>query len=1017
MYQTNDLTDRTSTSSSSSSACCTMAYNSKDLPSTCDMEEGTSLAMEIIVNEEEKAKRIVNKERTNGTDGNSKLKKIDTYPGKVAIDKNLNEVNERLDNEQSNVQKEFDERKKSVSAPKFPREKSERKEAYSKFQQRQKEQQQIKKKEPEITEEISNCCEEKRRVKKRLHKFSLVDNREGCSHVNIDDCLDSYSSENKSYIKQKQLKYNVHRNHVQSTTKESDPSDEVSPLISSTALAHQSYLYDNGNNLEKNSNNIINELSRNLNTGNTKKFEIFKKRKFDHLNHQFHNHHSHSHNCNVGKQQQQQQQQQKQQQFNHHQTRIEKKSLEQSQYIHQQPEQLQHCHQQEQQHQSQKQQYPVNEKIPNFVNDRIDECAPDNYASNMRSDECFVKNDQNSGSNYQTRCIKHNNSFNCNKTYFQRKDNDSRNIQCYKQHHHQQQKKLYSHHSQKLQQNCLYHHLCSPTPIQETKHKTKYTLFPKTHLPSNDHCSYYNQRNSGKQCVFAKLSKEQYYNLASKQQQVESHHKIFDKFSHRNSLPANQSTDTQSDITNQDYSNYKFPVVQSPKGILRNTNILHSSSSIDTARNKSKFPTSNSYNILDSLLSTSSKPTTVIKPKTTTTLSSISTGTVTSSTDYRMKDRAQFLPNNYKPSVHPNSCIFNNKRSHTITSGMDREQYSFKRRRSPLIQWSLTEDQLNSHLQSAVDEDKSSKRLNSCQAKITNNMKINDDKQIQSNDISLNINTVSNESLNKGNLTFCRHFLTLLCWLLIIITFPFSLCICLKVIQDFERAVIYRLGKCKTNEKVKGPGLIFILPCIDSLTRVDIRTITCDIPPVQLLTIDAAWILIDATMYFRIVDVIASVRNVENSVKSTRLIASNKLRTITSSYTLFSLIGQRENAALQIKNETNDLVKEWGVNVEKIEIKDIKVPTNMQKQMIEEATASRQSKVKLLLAEDEERASMKLKRAADALTESPHAMQLKYMQTLKAITKENRNSTVILPVPMELLENLRTEQKVENKST
>jgi len=253
---------------------------------------------------------------------------------------------------------------------------------------------------------------------------------------------------------------------------------------------------------------------------------------------------------------------------------------------------------------------------------------------------------------------------------------------------------------------------------------------------------------------------------------------------------------------------------------------------------------------------------------------------------------------------------------------------------------------------------------------------------------------------DNGNFGCCGYLLMAISYILVAFTFPFSLCCCIKIVKEYERAVIFRLGRILPGG-AKGPGLFFILPCIDNIVNADLRTVTFDVPPQEILTKDSVTVTVDAVCYFRITDPIKSVKNVVNAQYSTRLLAATTLRNILGTKTLQEILQDREHIAQMIQTHMEG-TEPWGVRVERVEVKDVRLPSNMQRAMATEAEAGREARAKVVAAEGEQKASVALKAAADIISQSPTALQLRYLQTLTTISAE-KNSTIIFPIPVELL--------------
>ncbi|CAF0920381.1 unnamed protein product [Adineta steineri] len=272
------------------------------------------------------------------------------------------------------------------------------------------------------------------------------------------------------------------------------------------------------------------------------------------------------------------------------------------------------------------------------------------------------------------------------------------------------------------------------------------------------------------------------------------------------------------------------------------------------------------------------------------------------------------------------------------------------------------------------------------------------------NPTSIQMSNLSSEdprqSANDG-VGACGWILVILSYFMVAITFPFSLCICIKVVQEYERAVILRLGRILPGG-AKGPGLFFILPCIDSIMKVDLRTATFNVPPQEILTRDSVTVSVDAVVYSRVYNPVISVTNVKDTQYATQLLAQTTLRNILGTKSLQEILCDREIIAQSMQGHLDEGTEPWGVKVERVEIKDVRLPQSMQRSMAAEAEASREARAKVIAAEGEQKASRQLKEAADIIAQSPIALQLRYLQTLTHISAE-KNSTIIFPIPVELI--------------
>lgn len=256
-------------------------------------------------------------------------------------------------------------------------------------------------------------------------------------------------------------------------------------------------------------------------------------------------------------------------------------------------------------------------------------------------------------------------------------------------------------------------------------------------------------------------------------------------------------------------------------------------------------------------------------------------------------------------------------------------------------------------------------------------------------------------SVEQASIGVCGQLLLLFAYLIILLTFPFSLLVCIKVIQEYERAVIFRLGRIAKGG-ARGPGLCFYLPCLDEVTVVDMRTLSFAVPPQEILTKDSVTVSVDAVVYFRISSAVASVCNVEGVQKSTRLLAQTTLRNILGTKSLSDLLAERESISHDMQSTLDLATAPWGVVVERVEIKDVRLPTNLQRAMAAEAEAFREAKAKEIAANGERNAAHALRDASDTMMQSPCAIQLRYLQTLTTIASE-QNSTIVFPVPVDLM--------------
>jgi len=244
-------------------------------------------------------------------------------------------------------------------------------------------------------------------------------------------------------------------------------------------------------------------------------------------------------------------------------------------------------------------------------------------------------------------------------------------------------------------------------------------------------------------------------------------------------------------------------------------------------------------------------------------------------------------------------------------------------------------------------------------------------------------------------------FLLMFSCLWIICTFPITIWFQFREIQQYERGVKFRFGKRKQGA-AEQPGIHFMMPFVEEMIVLDLRTRAFDVPPQQILTKDSVSVNLDAVVYFHIVDPVKAACNVRVYDHSTRLLATTTMRTILGTKTMDELLMDRENIAIDIYATMDEPVRPWGVQIERVELKDVVLPVNLQRAMAAEAEAIRDAKAKIVAAKGEQDASRALTEAASIISESPGAMQLRYLQTLHAISAE-KNSTIIFPLPMDIL--------------
>ncbi len=221
----------------------------------------------------------------------------------------------------------------------------------------------------------------------------------------------------------------------------------------------------------------------------------------------------------------------------------------------------------------------------------------------------------------------------------------------------------------------------------------------------------------------------------------------------------------------------------------------------------------------------------------------------------------------------------------------------------------------------------------------------------------------------------------------------------IKIVQEYERGVIFRLGRFVG---VKGPGLFFIIPIIDRMVKVDLRVVTLDVPSQEAITRDNVTVKVNAVAYFRVMDPAKAVIKVENYRRATSQIAQTTLRNVIGQSELDEILAHREKINAELRRIIDEATEPWGVRVEIVEIKDVELPPGMQRAMARQAEAEREKRAKIIHAEGEYQAAQTLAEAAEVISRNPAALQLRYLQTLTEISVE-QNSTIIFPVPIEML--------------
>ena len=232
----------------------------------------------------------------------------------------------------------------------------------------------------------------------------------------------------------------------------------------------------------------------------------------------------------------------------------------------------------------------------------------------------------------------------------------------------------------------------------------------------------------------------------------------------------------------------------------------------------------------------------------------------------------------------------------------------------------------------------------------------------------------------------------------------------IRVLREYERGVIFRLGKLLC---AKGPGLIFLIPIVDRMVRMDLRVVTIDIPRQEVMTHDNVPVSVDAVLYFRVIDPQAAVVKVENFLKATSLIAQTTLRSVLGQAELDELLAHREKINQTLQEIIDRQTDPWGIKVTAVEVKDVALPDTMKRAMAKQAEAERERRAKIVNAEGEFQAAEKMVQAAAMMSKEPMALQLRFLQTMREISSEH-NTTTFLPVPLDLFTSLVKKTETAN---
>ena len=224
----------------------------------------------------------------------------------------------------------------------------------------------------------------------------------------------------------------------------------------------------------------------------------------------------------------------------------------------------------------------------------------------------------------------------------------------------------------------------------------------------------------------------------------------------------------------------------------------------------------------------------------------------------------------------------------------------------------------------------------------------------------------------------------------------------IKILKEYERAVIFRLGRMVTP---RGPGITYVIPLVEKMLRIDLRTVTLDVPPQDVITRDNVSVKVSAVLYFRVIDPNRAIREVQNYLFATSQLAQVTLRSVCGQAELDELLAEREKMNTRIQEILDAETEPWGIKVVLVEIRDIDLPQEMQRAMAKQAEAERERRAKVIHADGEFQASEKLAAAAEVIAKEPSAMHLRFLQSLVQVAAEN-NHTIVLPIPVDLIASL-----------
>lgn len=244
-----------------------------------------------------------------------------------------------------------------------------------------------------------------------------------------------------------------------------------------------------------------------------------------------------------------------------------------------------------------------------------------------------------------------------------------------------------------------------------------------------------------------------------------------------------------------------------------------------------------------------------------------------------------------------------------------------------------------------------------------------------------------------------EKLMSILAWIIpAVVVASFVLPMAIRVLREYERGVVFRLGKLL---RAKGPGLIFLIPVVDRMVKIDLRVVTIDVPRQEVMTRDNVPVTVDAVVYFRVVEPEAAIVKVEHFLKATSLMAQTTLRSVLGQAELDELLSHRDKINLTLQEILDRQTDPWGIKVTAVEVRDVVLPDGMKRAMAKQAETERERRAKIINAEGEFQAAEKLVQAAAMISKEPIALQLRFLQTMQEISSEH-NTTTFLPLPIEL---------------